>query len=266
MTEDGTAPSPWRPGTRTTPAPGRGGALRAFGARGAALAHGGGRHQPEPPALPEPVCVPSARHHQQGHPTRPRRIWHASPSTSPRTVSTLTGTRRPAASRVRRPPDQHGPLADYSGSMYYAGTDDPVSRWRRARRSSRLRRRPSGSLTTCPRRAPGHHVPQRPPAAGPLHLPLQHGQDGAEERPSAFRLSGHARHLHRGTPGEAVLRWLREDPADVLSFDDADVRAGFLTDGRHTSSRRVLPCPLAQDPRVRLYPVSYAPIPWRPRK
>jgi hypothetical protein len=61
---------------------------------------------------------------------------------------------------------------------------------------------------------------------------------------------------------DAVTRLTAEDPADVMPYDDADVRAVvFVTDGLDNSSTQTADAvaSFAKDSRVRLYPVGYAP-------
>ncbi len=61
---------------------------------------------------------------------------------------------------------------------------------------------------------------------------------------------------------DAITRLAAQDPAEVLPFDDADIRAVvFITDGRDNSSTRTSDtvASLAKDNRVRLYPLAYAP-------
>ena len=61
---------------------------------------------------------------------------------------------------------------------------------------------------------------------------------------------------------DAVTRVVAQDPAEVLPFDDADVRAVvFVTDGRDNSSTRTSDAvtSYAKENHVRLYPVGYAP-------
>ncbi|HNY85184.1 MAG TPA: VWA domain-containing protein [Candidatus Hydrogenedentes bacterium] len=156
-------------------------------------------------------------------------------------------------------------LLDYSGSMYYAGTDDPV---RPLAPGEAIEQVKTAALRFIDDLPPGvrlaimyHNDRQQQDR---FIFPFSTDKTALKNALSAFRLSPamHGTSTVWDAVEEAVLRVAREDPADVLSFDDADVRAVvFLTDGRDNSSlaQGSAVSTLAQDLRVRLYPVSYAP-------
>jgi len=155
-------------------------------------------------------------------------------------------------------------LLDFTGSMYYAGVHDPMSPL-----------------------APGEAIQQMVDAARQFILDLpdnyrvaimeyhERGQTsrfihGFDTNKESLVASLDSFNLPEGEHGsselydalEAACQALaREDPADVLEFDHADVRAVvFVTDGWDTSStiQDTDLLDLAEEARVRLYPLGYS--------
>lgn len=156
-------------------------------------------------------------------------------------------------------------MLDYSGSMYYAGTTDPVNPLAPGQAIEQVKTAALRFIDDLPpgtRLAIMYHNDRQ--QQDRFIFPFSTDKAALKNALRAFKLSPA---LHGASPiwdavEEAVLRVALEDPADALAFDDADVRAVvFLTDGRDNSSLSdaAQVSSLAQDQRVRLYPVSYAP-------
>jgi len=156
-------------------------------------------------------------------------------------------------------------MLDYTGSMYYAGTTDPANPLAPGEAIAQVKTAALRFIDDLPpgtRLAIMYHSDRQ--QQDRFIFPFSTDKTALKNALAAFHLSPalHGTSTVWDAVEEAVLRVALEDPGDVLAFDDADVRAVvFLTDGRDNSSLSDASSvsTLAQDLRVRLYPVSYAP-------
>lgn len=156
-------------------------------------------------------------------------------------------------------------MLDYTGSMYYAGTADPTNPLAPGEAIEQVKAAALRFVDDLPqgtRLAIMYHCDRQ--QQDRFIFPFSTDKAALKGALEAFKLSPalHGVSTVWDAVEEAVLRVALEDPADVLAFDDADVRAVvFLTDGRDNASLSDASAvsTLAQDLRVRLYPVSYAP-------
>lgn len=154
-------------------------------------------------------------------------------------------------------------MLDYTGSMYYAGMDDPETPRAPGQLLDEIREAVAMFLDDLP---PGYRVAlmyhnDRQPLNRLIH-PFSTDRESLKAALNNFRV---APHMHGVSDiwdalQDAVNRVAAEDPPGTLPFDDADVRAiVFITDGHDNASMIQAGgvVSAARDHRVRMYPLAY---------
>jgi hypothetical protein len=155
-------------------------------------------------------------------------------------------------------------LLDFTGSMYNAGVDDPLNRLAQGEAISQMVEAAKQFILDLPRTyrisIMEYHDRQQPSI-------IIHGFDTNKasliESLSNFALPAaeHGASEIYDVLYDACQALVQEDPAQLLPFDEADVRSVvFVSDGWDTSSTRRIDelTKFAQDSRVRLYPISFS--------
>ncbi len=156
-------------------------------------------------------------------------------------------------------------MLDYTGSLYNAGVNDLVSPLAPGEVIGQVRQAAMRFIDDLPygyRVALMYYNDRQ--QANRLIYPFSTDRTALKKALTNFTVPAD----HHGTSevwdavADAIARLVAEDPAEVMPFDDADVRAVvFITDGQDNSSKQTADAvgTLAKDSRVRLYPVGYAP-------
>lgn len=157
-------------------------------------------------------------------------------------------------------------MLDFTGSMYNAGTDDPTAPLAQGEAIEQVKAVAARFIDDLPPTyrvaLMYYHKRQQPQRV--LHA-FSTDRDSLKEALLNFSLAPeeHLQSYIRDAVVDAVDVLEAEDSGDALPFDEADVRALlFITDGVDNGSVADLNTAIstAQDARVRLYPLAYAPM------
>lgn len=157
-------------------------------------------------------------------------------------------------------------MLDLTGSMYNAGVEDSVSPLEQGEAIEQVKAAALRFLDDLPAsyRVALMYYHKRQQPSRVLHA-FSTDRDSLREALTNFNLAD-SQHLQsdvRDAVANAVELLAAEDSGDALPFDEADVRAVlFITDGVDNSSTTELGglIDAANEARVRLYPLGYAPM------